>query len=109
MPPVELTHAALATAYRCTSCSRCYVAFGRERAAQILCACGAPLAPIDLPRGAYELRSRAPIDAAATNPGRPPTPSESDVGYGASHGYPPSSGGPTGPGDAPAITGPATR
>jgi hypothetical protein len=91
--------------YRCSSCARCYIALDEEAATQILCACGAPLSAGPLPRGIYELRSPVSIDARATNPGRPPVPKESDLGYGALHGYGPAHGGPSGPGDAPASRG----
>jgi hypothetical protein len=91
-----------AISYRCTSCSRCFVALDEEVAGQILCACGAPLSAGPLPRGVYELRSSVSVDARATNPGHAPIPKEPDIGYGASHGYDATHGGPTGPGDAPA-------
>jgi hypothetical protein len=84
--------------YRCSSCSRCFVAVDEGVTGQIVCICGAPLAPGPLPRGIYELRS--PVDARATNPGQAPR--VPDGGYGASHGYGPAHGGPTGPSDAPA-------
>ena len=86
--------------YRCNGCSRCFVAVDEGVTGQILCACGAPLTAGPLPRGIYELRSHLPLDARATTPGRAPR--EPDGGYGASHGYGPSHGGPSGPSDAPA-------
>ncbi len=86
--------------FRCSACSRCFVAVNEEGACQILCVCGAPLAPGPLPRGIYELPSLVPLDARITNPGEAPP--DLDGGYGAAHGYGPSHGGPTGPSDTPA-------
>jgi hypothetical protein len=57
-----------------------------------------------LAAGKYEIQ---PSDASSGHKKRPakqgPAHAEDDLGYGASHGYGPSHGGPTGPGDAPAI------
>ena len=92
-PPTALT-------YRCSSCSRCFVAVEGGTEGQIVCICGAPLSPAALPHGIYELRSRLPIDARITLPAQ--SPKEPDDGYGPSHGYGPAHGGPTGPGDTPA-------
>lgn len=94
------------TPYYCSSCSRCFIAFRNTAADELVCACGAVLAPGSLPRGIYELCSSVPDDSRATKPVLPATSpeisQESDLGYGKSHGYGPSHGGPTGPGDAPA-------
>jgi len=89
-----------AVTYRCRGCSRCFVAVDEGVAGEILCICGVPLARGALPRGIYELRSHLPVDARATNPGHAPR--EPDSGYGASHGYGPAHGGPSGPSDTPA-------
>jgi hypothetical protein len=57
-----------------------------------------------LAAGKYEIQAS---DASSGHRKRPAKqgalPVEDDLGYGASHGYGPSHGGPTGPGDAPAI------
>jgi hypothetical protein len=94
------------TPYHCSSCSRCFIAFRDAAEGELVCACGAVLAPGSLPRGIYELRSPIPDDSRATNPSSQSNPSgipkEPDLGYGKSHGYGPAHGGPTGPGDAPA-------
>jgi hypothetical protein len=88
--------------YCCSSCSRCFVVFGTVVAGEILCSCGAPLWQRPLLRGRYELWPSAPDEDRPTDPCDAPTPKESDLGYGASHGHDASHGGPTGPGDAPA-------
>jgi hypothetical protein len=90
-----------ATPYRCSNCARCFLALGEVAASEILCACGARLSPLALPRGIYELRSPVPDDARPAAREHTPIPEEQDVGYGASHGHDPTHGGPTGPGDAP--------
>lgn len=91
-----------ARSYRCSSCSRRFLAFGEEAGRKIFCACSAPLVAHALPRGLYELHSSTAEGARATSPGSAPMPKEPDVGYGASHGYDVAHGGPSGPGDAPA-------
>jgi hypothetical protein len=94
------------TPYYCSSCSRCFIAYRNSAADNLVCACGAVLAPGSLPRGVYELRSAVPDDSRVTNPALPSSSAgistEADLGYGKSHGYGPAHGGPTGPGDAPA-------
>lgn len=94
------------TPYHCSSCSRCFIAFSDAPTDELVCACGAVLVPSSLPGGIYELRSPIPEGSRATNPTLQSSPSgiqgEADLGYGKSHGYGPSHGGPTGPGDAPA-------
>jgi hypothetical protein len=78
------------------------------------CACGSPLVADALAAGTYEIQAdraaaaSAPAPAPASRPrrakhGASSLPVEDDLGYGASHGYGPSHGGPTGPGDAPAV------
>ena len=91
-----------AVSYRCSSCSRSYIDFGEASARDLRCGCSGPLAPQPLPRGLYELGAPAPHEAAKTAPARRPIPKEPDLGYGASHGYDVTHGGPSGPGDAPA-------
>lgn len=102
MTDVDSTTRGAAVSYRCASCSRCFIDFGESGAAEIICACGAPLSPHSLPRGLYELRSAEAEETRSTSPGRAPIPKEPDGGYGASHGYDVTHGGPSGPGDAPA-------
>lgn len=72
------------------------------------CACGSALLPAVLAPGVYEVKAvkrkkgsagKAPR-AAHRSDGSVPV--EADLGYNESHGYGPSHGGPTGPGDAPA-------
>jgi DNA-directed RNA polymerase subunit RPC12/RpoP len=94
--------------YRCSSCSRGFVACGDVISEEILCTCGARLVAAPLPRGVYELRSAIAEHARITNPAsRRPEEKEADLGYGASHGNPVGHEGPTGPGDAPAREPPA--
>lgn len=91
--------------FRCSSCTRCFVAAGDVHASEIICICGAALEATTLGRGVYELRSAVPDDARNTHPNsvkRPAVPKEKDLGYGASHGLAPGHEGPTGPGDSPA-------
>lgn len=90
-----------AISYRCSGCSRRYIEFG-ESAKDLVCSCGAPLAPHALQRGTYELGAAMAEESRITSPGRTPIPKEPDHGYGASHGYDVTHGGPSGPGDAPA-------
>jgi hypothetical protein len=91
-----------AVSHRCSGCSRRYVDFGASASGEILCSCGAPLALAPLPRGLYELGAAVAEESRVTSPGRAPMPKEPDRGYGASHGYDVTHGGPSGPGDAPA-------
>lgn len=102
MTDVDSKTRGTAVSYRCSSCSRGFIDFGDSGADEIACSCGAPLAPHSLPRGLYELRSTEAEVARTTSPGRAPIPKEPDGGYGASHGYDVTHGGPSGPGDAPA-------
>jgi hypothetical protein len=88
--------------YRCSRCPRCFVAVDGGTAGRIVCTCGAPLSPAPLPHGIYELCSPLSVESRTTHPA--PSPKEPDDGYGASHGYGPAHGGPTGPGDIPAKT-----
>jgi hypothetical protein len=68
----------------------------------------APMSGAELRRSLLGRSSKQPPVSDATTPPRPavvptaPIPPEQDVGFGASHGYDPTHGGPTGPGDAPA-------
>ncbi len=93
-------------AYRCSVCERCFIAVDAPAEGDLRCACGAPLTPRSLPLGLYELRlplpplEKAPVAAAEPEPAREEH--EHDLGYGASHGYDATHGGPSGPGDAPA-------
>jgi len=77
-----------------------------------LCTCGAELAHSELAGGVYELRKsrRATRRRGTKSEARPTEPiaKEPDLGYGESHGYGPAHGGPSGPGDAPAATGPTS-
>lgn len=102
MNDVDLTARASAVSYRCSSCSRCFLDFGEVGSGEILCSCGSPVTAQPLSRGLYELGSAVSEGARATSPGRTAIPKEPDGGYGASHGYDVTHGGPTGPGDAPA-------
>ena len=102
MKDVDSTTRGAAVAYRCSSCSLSFIDFGESGVAETSCSCGAPLAPHALPRGLYELRSSEAEKSRTTSPGRAPIPKEPDGGYGASHGYDVTHGGPSGPGDAPA-------
>ncbi|MEP7121124.1 MAG: hypothetical protein ABJE95_09450 [Byssovorax sp.] len=90
-----------AVSHRCSGCSRRYIEFG-ESAPDLVCSCGAPLVPHALQRGTYELGAAMGEENRVTTPGRAPVPKEHDRGYGASHGYDVTHGGPSGPGDAPA-------
>jgi hypothetical protein len=91
-----------AVSYRCSSCSRGFIKFGEAAKAELICSCSAPLSPASLPSGLYEVQLPAAEEARSTSPGSPPIPMEPDSGYGASHGYDVTHGGPSGPGDAPA-------
>lgn len=102
MTDVDATTRGAAVAYRCSGCSRSFIDFGESGADETACSCGAALSPHSLPRGLYELRSAEAEEVRATSPGRAPMPKEPDGGYGASHGYDVTHGGPSGPGDAPA-------
>jgi hypothetical protein len=102
MTHVDSTTRETAVSYRCSSCSRCFLDFGDSDKAESTCSCGAPLARHSLAHGLYELRSAEAEKARTTSPGRAPMPKEPDGGYGASHGYDVTHGGPSGPGDAPA-------
>jgi len=72
------------------------------------CICGSELEHGQFPPGLYEVFGPVPgaTEVAErverTEEAGKPISEEADVGYGASHGYAPGHGGPTGPGDAPA-------
>ena len=101
--------------FRCEHCFRRYVAVTEKKAnseveERARCVCGGRLRPVILDLGYYEAVPR-PLDIAPSKPSPEPEPipvptasdkQEADLGYGKSHGYGPSHGGPTGPGDAPA-------
>lgn len=100
--------------YACESCGRLFVAAGEiAKDEGLRCACGATLRAAALGAGMYEatpcslgvveIETHQPSpDAGAQPAGRTGESEEADLGYGKSHGYGPSHGGPTGPGDAPA-------
>ncbi|MEO7327356.1 MAG: hypothetical protein ABI193_02175 [Minicystis sp.] len=94
--------------YRCSACSRCFIAVNVGVGHDLLCICGGSVLPCALPRWIYELNAQEPCDSRMTIPGadtalpEPTATQEADLGYGASHGNDPSHSGPTGPGDAPA-------
>jgi hypothetical protein len=97
-------------AYLCATCARrCLVVAERvERR----CMCGGALTPALLSPGQYELVERgaaspgadrdSPSERHASGEPGEPIRQESDLGYGQSHGYDVTHGGPTGPGDMPA-------
>jgi len=91
-----------AVSYRCSSCSNSFIDFGETAAAEINCSCGAALTRMALSSGLYAVKEPIAPEVRATSPGAPPIPKEPDGGYGASHGYDVTHGGPSGPGDAPA-------
>jgi hypothetical protein len=106
----QVTHSA--KVYRCSSCARCFVALDDDRDEAALCPCGAPLVAGLVDSGRHEILSNSPRDAPVAEPEpaapcempEPATPpAEADLGYGASHGYKQGHGGPSGPGDAPAV------
>jgi hypothetical protein len=102
MNDLDATTRGAAASYRCSSCSRRFIDFGETGPGEVLCSCGAALAPHAVPRGLYELGAAMSEESRVTTPGRAPVPKEPDQGYGASHGYDATHGGPSGPGDAPA-------
>src|SRR4051812_26473723 len=91
-----------AVAYQCSSCARRFIDLGETSSGEVFCSCSAPLSPLPLPRGLYELGAALSEESRVTTPHRAPMPKEPDKGYGASHGYDATHGGPSGPGDAPA-------
>ncbi|HEX9297733.1 MAG TPA: hypothetical protein VF881_17950 [Polyangiaceae bacterium] len=95
-------------AYVCTTCFRRCVHVRANDEARPRCVCGSELEEAHFPPGLYEVFGPivAPAQVAegaerAEEPAKPIS-EEADIGYGASHGYAPGHGGPTGPGDAPA-------
>jgi hypothetical protein len=99
----------------CSVCAKRYALVPGERESRKSeaerCSCGGALVAAVLEPGLYELgggakkkKRRKKVQQAAS-PG--PTPREADQGYNESHGYGPSHGGPTSPGDAPAAEEPA--
>ncbi|UQA56629.1 hypothetical protein [Polyangium aurulentum] len=114
---------AMGHAYQCPQCTRRWFVVGEDSAdSSAKCACGSPLVADALAAGTYEIQASSASAATASAPTAAPAPSpppgarprrpkhgasslpvEDDLGYGASHGYGPGHGGPTGPGDAPAL------
>ena len=96
--------------FTCTTCDRLYVVAhtGPKSDDAPECKCGRVLVAGNLSPGLYELSSMLqaqPVSAAraeAASDAEHPIAREADIGYGASHGYTPTHGGPSGPGDAPA-------
>jgi hypothetical protein len=98
-----------ASPHICSECSKRFVVVSGDAGSEAArCPCGGALAPAALAAGVYEVRAAKRRKGAAKKaPGsvrRPDSamPVEADLGYNESHGYGPSHGGPTGPGDAPA-------
>lgn len=97
------------TGFRCSVCARSFIAVDVRVGRNLLCSCGGAMLPRALARGLYELSAPEPCDSRLTmpeeqGPRAAPVAMEEDVGYGASHGYDATHGGPSGPGDAPAVT-----
>ncbi len=98
--------------FTCATCDRVYIVSVAGPAADEgeapECKCGRALTESELAPGMYELSSVVQAQpgptgrAAALSDAGQPIPREADLGYGASHGYSPTHGGPSGPGDAPA-------
>jgi hypothetical protein len=91
--------------YVCEDCSKRYAVVPGDGlgAVGMMCTCGGDLIPVPLEPGVYELEGsrRSPKGGQGSDA------READLGYNESHGYGPSHGGPTGPGDAPAVDAPA--
>ena len=105
MKPTHDGFSRISSAYDCSTCGRCFIAFGEVTGEDVVCVCGGIAEPRILPSGVYELRSPEAADRRPTlPPGHVSKPDlvEVDKGYGKAHGYGPAHGGPTGPGDAPA-------
>jgi hypothetical protein len=94
--------------YLCSTCARRCLVVGDEGSQR--CICGGELTPAILSPGQYELIGQsAPVSPKESHETAKPTAEpgptaekEADLGYGQSHGYDNTHGGPTGPGDAPA-------
>lgn len=93
----------------CGACSKRYVVVsGGAGDAAPRCSCGSALLPAALAPGVYEVKAAKRKKGAGVKAPRAvhrpegSVPVEADLGYNESHGYGPSHGGPTGPGDAPA-------
>ncbi len=113
------TTGAMGHAYRCPRCGRGWFVVGDDSAdTSAKCPCGSPLVADALAAGTYEIQEKSPASSghrarkhgaassssSSSSSSSPSSlPVEDDLGYGASHGYGPSHGGPTGPGDAPAV------
>jgi hypothetical protein len=95
-----------AEAYVCEDCSKRYAVVPGDGLgmAGMVCTCGGDLIIAEpLEPGVYELEG----SPARPKGGQSSDAREADLGYNESHGYGPSHGGPTGPGDAPAVDTPA--
>jgi hypothetical protein len=92
-------------AYVCSACGRQGLVVG-ETTEPLRCICGGELTPSMLSPGQYELIGQGGIAQQAAAPPPSPPAKEADLGYGASHGYDATHGGPSGPGDAPARNAP---
>jgi hypothetical protein len=103
MDDVDTNARESAAGYLCGACSRRFIDLGSSGSDELVCRCGAALSPQPLPRGLHELGAAVPVRQDAVRRARSSTtPKEPDQGYGASHGYDVTHGGPSGPGDAPA-------
>jgi hypothetical protein len=100
-------------AYLCATCARRCLVVGEEiDPSSQRCICGGELTPVLLSPGQYELIGQGAVPSASESaadkpneeapPPDEPSKQSADLGYGASHGYDATHGGPTGPGDAPA-------
>jgi hypothetical protein len=93
---------------RCETCSRVFISVGND-VTEPSCPCGGYLIPRALEANLYEVfiaksETLATLGQSIEATASPGLSMEVDVGYGASHGYDATHGGPTGPGDAPAKT-----
>lgn len=99
----------LAVPQVCADCSKQYaLVSGASGGAELRCSCGGELVPAALQPGLYELgggKKKKRHKKAAAH-AAPATPREPDQGFNESHGYGPSHGGPTSPGDSPAAEAP---
>jgi len=101
--------------FTCATCDRVYLvahAADEHSGEPPECKCGRALTAGDLAPGIYELSTVVQAQpgpggrAEALSDAGEPIAREADLGYGASHGYSPTHGGPSGPGDAPAADAP---
>jgi hypothetical protein len=116
-PPPSTPSQTSARPYACAACGRRFVVVGLPAGAHAgpRCVCGEVLAETPLSSGIYEIRKsrrasrRRPPTRKVAGASPPSMPHEPDLGYGESHGYGPAHGGPTGPGDAPALDEPSSE